>query len=169
MGIGDRQRLAAKRKASQQEIIEKIRKLRGRRRKGQTRDCISCPMDRSFERIFQYLENASSALRDLNSSESNYMSSSSISDTVALEFGNHSRSYSISSESDSVELTAKVPCSATDSRKVTPKTLLQVMDSMGTIPDSHSEVTDSVELTPKVPCSATDNRERSLRWHCFRS
>lgn len=40
-------------------------------------------------------------------------------------------------------VTPKIPCSATDSIKVTPMALLQVMDAMGIIPDSHSEVIDS--------------------------
>ncbi|XP_006514425.1 spermatogenesis-associated protein 31H1 isoform X2 [Mus musculus] len=46
-----------------------------------------------------------------------------------------------------VELTPKAPCPATDSIKVTPMALLQVMDLMGIIPDSHSEITDSVGET----------------------
>ncbi|XP_063118677.1 spermatogenesis-associated protein 31H1 isoform X3 [Rattus norvegicus] len=46
-----------------------------------------------------------------------------------------------------VGLTPKVPCSAADSIKVTPMALLQVMGSMGMIPDSHSEVIDSVGKT----------------------
>ena len=45
------------------------------------------------------------------------------------------------------ELTPKAPCSATDRIKITPMALLQVMDSMGIIPDSHSEVTDPVRKT----------------------
>ena len=45
------------------------------------------------------------------------------------------------------ELTPKAPCPATDRIKITPMALLQVMDSMGIIPDSHSEVTDPVRKT----------------------
>lgn len=45
------------------------------------------------------------------------------------------------------KLTPKAPCPATDRIKVTPMALLQVMDSMGIIPDSHSEVTDPVRKT----------------------
>lgn len=38
-----------------------------------------------------------------------------------------------------VELTARVPRSATDSKKVTPVASLQVMGLMGMIPESHTE------------------------------
>lgn len=43
-------------------------------------------------------------------------------------------------QGNNVELTPKVPCSDTDSIKVTLMTHIQVMDAMGIIPDSHSEV-----------------------------
>ena len=46
-----------------------------------------------------------------------------------------------------VERTPKTPCSATDSIKVTSMALLQVINSMGMIPDSHLDVTNSVGKT----------------------
>ncbi|XP_040586591.1 uncharacterized protein LOC121133760 [Mesocricetus auratus] len=53
-----------------------------------------------------------------------------------------------------LELTSKIPRSATDSIKVTPLALLQVMDSMGMIPESHSEVMDSVGFSQQPPIQA---------------
>ncbi|XP_051037841.1 uncharacterized protein LOC127220150 [Phodopus roborovskii] len=50
-----------------------------------------------------------------------------------------------------VEQPPKTPCSATDSMKVTPLALLQVMNSMGMIPEPHSEVMGSVEFSPQQP------------------
>ncbi|XP_057617114.1 uncharacterized protein LOC130869020 isoform X2 [Chionomys nivalis] len=53
-----------------------------------------------------------------------------------------------------VELTAQVPRSATDSIKVTPVALLQVMGLMGMIPESHAQVIDSVGFPPQPPNQA---------------
>ncbi|XP_076562537.1 uncharacterized protein LOC143433879 [Arvicanthis niloticus] len=120
-------------------------------------------IDKSLERISQHLENASSTVIKLSLSESDSMSTTSISDTVAQEIlldhcycknGKRSTHYSISLESSNnssilsspsifSELTPKEPCSATDSIKVTPMALSQVMEAMGMIPDSQSEVADS--------------------------
>uniref|UniRef100_UPI00402B116D uncharacterized protein LOC143314107 n=1 Tax=Arvicanthis niloticus TaxID=61156 RepID=UPI00402B116D len=58
------------------------------------------------------------------------------------------RMQSYKAQGTNVELTPKVPCSATDSIKVTLMALHQVMDAMGMIPDLHSEVTDSMENSP---------------------
>ncbi|GAB1297332.1 hypothetical protein APTSU1_001256800 [Apodemus speciosus] len=200
-----RTRAAAKAKASKQQILEQIRKLRVLeleesrkyatasdlgRPKNRTQDCILCSIDRSFQQIFQHLENASSALKEMNLPESQYTSSSSISDIVAQEIvppccysenGKHSSDYSISSESSnnnstlsylqyshseetgSVELTHKAPCSATESRKITPMALLQVMNSMGMITDSRSEVTDSVGKTKdKTNLSQPSNQAETV-------
>ncbi|XP_057611951.1 uncharacterized protein LOC130865092 isoform X1 [Chionomys nivalis] len=53
-----------------------------------------------------------------------------------------------------MELTAQVPRSATDSVKVTPVALLQVMGLMGMIPESHAQVIDSVGFPPQPPNQA---------------
>lgn len=53
-----------------------------------------------------------------------------------------------------VELTAQVPRSATDSIKVTPEALLQVMGSMGMILESHAQVIDCVGFPPQPPNQA---------------
>ncbi|XP_076414871.1 uncharacterized protein LOC143270078 [Peromyscus maniculatus bairdii] len=53
-----------------------------------------------------------------------------------------------------VELTPKIPPSATDSIKVTPLALLQVMDLMGINPEPQSEVIDSVGFSPQPPNQA---------------
>ncbi|XP_041496014.1 uncharacterized protein LOC121439566 isoform X2 [Microtus oregoni] len=53
-----------------------------------------------------------------------------------------------------VELTAQVPRSATDSVKVTPVALLQVMGLMGMIPESHAQVIDCVGFPPQPPNQA---------------
>ncbi|XP_076415625.1 uncharacterized protein LOC143270253 [Peromyscus maniculatus bairdii] len=50
-----------------------------------------------------------------------------------------------------VELTPKIPPSATDSIKVTPLALLQVMDLMGINPEPQSVVIDSVGFSPQPP------------------
>ncbi|XP_076414869.1 uncharacterized protein LOC143270077 [Peromyscus maniculatus bairdii] len=52
------------------------------------------------------------------------------------------------------ELTPKIPPSATDSIKVTPLALLQVMDLMGINPEPQSEVIDSVGFSPQPPNQA---------------
>ncbi|XP_031205448.1 uncharacterized protein LOC116076034 isoform X2 [Mastomys coucha] len=62
-----------------------------------------------------------------------------------------------------VELTPNVPCSDTDSIKVTPKALLRVMDSMGLIPDSHSEAINSVgKIKDKTDLSQPSNRAETV-------
>ncbi|KAM7325167.1 hypothetical protein ACRRTK_015420 [Alexandromys fortis] len=53
-----------------------------------------------------------------------------------------------------VELTARVPRSATDSKQVTPVALLQVMGLMGLIPESHTQVIDCVGFPPQPPNQA---------------
>ncbi|XP_076415607.1 uncharacterized protein LOC143270249 [Peromyscus maniculatus bairdii] len=53
-----------------------------------------------------------------------------------------------------VELTPKIPPSATDVIKVTPLALLQVMDLMGINPEPQSEVIDSVGFSPQPPNQA---------------
>lgn len=53
-----------------------------------------------------------------------------------------------------MELTARVPRSATDSKKVTPVALLQVMGLMGLIPESHTQVIDCVGFPPQPPNQA---------------
>ncbi|XP_075809314.1 uncharacterized protein LOC142837828 [Microtus pennsylvanicus] len=53
-----------------------------------------------------------------------------------------------------VELTAQVSRSAKDSIKVTPMALLQVMGSMGMIPESHAQVIDCVGFPPQPPNQA---------------
>ena len=61
------------------------------------------------------------------------------------------------------KLTPKPPCSATDRIKVTPMALLQVMDSMGIIPDSHSEVTDPVrKAKDKTDLSQPSNEAQKV-------
>lgn len=52
------------------------------------------------------------------------------------------------------ELTPKIPPSATDSIKVTPLALLQVMDLMGINPEPQLEVIDSVGFSPQPPNQA---------------
>lgn len=61
------------------------------------------------------------------------------------------------------KLTPKPPCSATDRIKVTPMALLQDMDSMGIIPDSHSLVTDPVRKTKyKTDLSQPSNQAQTV-------
>ncbi|XP_075392179.1 spermatogenesis-associated protein 31H1 [Tenrec ecaudatus] len=50
-----------------------------------------------------------------------------------------------------VAFTAKLPYQVTERTKVTPLALLQVMDSMGMIPESHTEVMKSMNLFPRPP------------------
>lgn len=66
------------------------------------------------------------------------------------------------------KLTPKPPCSATDRIKVTPMALLQDMDSMGIIPDSHSEVTtDPVGKTKdKTDLSQPSNEAQKVSVPC---
>ncbi|XP_052602000.1 uncharacterized protein LOC128115404 isoform X2 [Peromyscus californicus insignis] len=123
-----------------------------------TQEYVLWSIDRSLRRIFQHLDNARSTLMELNVSESRDVTSSSDSDTVVQEIvppscyckkGKPSTDYSMN-----IGVTPKIPRSATDRIKVTPLELLQVMDLMGLIPESQSELTDSVGFSPEPPNQA---------------